>query len=357
MAVERIVARRARMFLLAAAALWVALAQALAETTVLRLNLPISPDGPVGENVSDFALQVRARTDGAVRIELQAKGRRYEEHEVIAAVGKGAIEMGAAPLNQLASDVALAAAFLQPFLFDFDALVQAATEPGSEIRGLLDAEILHRTKTRVLWVQPYGSSVMLSRSAPAAHPKAIAGFGVATPDDQVRRLMRSCGGVPFILPPAELFAEMRMGRVVATATDIMNVRERDLWRVADTITNLRFAPSLYLVVIDEKAWQRLSPEHRSIIGELAEEAQNLMWARFATIRAGAYAYAVQKGMKIVELARDDIEAWRICSAPLLEAYRELTGEVGQKLFAAYGKLRTRPCCREAPPGMQLGPPQ
>jgi C4-dicarboxylate-binding protein DctP len=339
------------------ASLWLCLLSALppafGETTVLRLNLPISADSPVGENVRGFALQAHAQTGGAIRIELLDKAQRFEEHEVIVAVAKGAIEMGATPLNQFAQDVPLAAAFLQPFLFDFDALAQAATEPRSEIRGLIDSEILRRTKTRVLWVQPYGSSVILSKTAPTTHPKAIANLGVATPDDQVRRLMRTCGGVPFILSPADLFAELQMGRVVAAATDIMNVRERNLWRVADTITNLRFAPSLFMVVINDTAWQRLTSEHRNVLSELAEEAQNLMWARFSRIRADAYAFAVQNGMRVVELAGADIEAWRACSAPLLLAYMEHAGDVGPKLFAAYGKLRTQPCCREAPPDTLL----
>jgi C4-dicarboxylate-binding protein DctP len=350
---SRAIARAHALFLLVAAVGLLALSPARAESTVLRFNLPISFDSPLGENIREFAVQVDARTSGALRIELAAEGR-YEEHEAIGAVGKGAVEIGAAPLNQFSRDVPLAAAFLQPFLFDFDALVQAATEPGSEIRGLLDSEILRLTGTRVLWVQPYGSSVMLSRTAPATHPSAIAELGVATPDDQVRRLMRACGGVPFILSPAELFAEMQMGRIVAVATDIMNVRERKLWRVSDTVTNLRFAPSLYMVVVNERAWQRLDREQRDLLRELAEEAQNLMWARFSRIRADAYAFAAEKGMRVVELSGNDIEAWRACSAPVLEAYMELAGDAGSELFAAYGRLRTRPCCREAPAYAPLG---
>jgi hypothetical protein len=65
-------------------------------------------------------------------------------------------------------------------------------------------------------------------------------------------------------------------------------------------------------------------------------------------RAEAYALAVEKGMRIVEPSADDVAAWRACSAPLLEAYMQRAGEAGPKLFAAYGKLRTQPCCREAP---------
>jgi TRAP-type C4-dicarboxylate transport system substrate-binding protein len=118
--------------------------------------------------------------------------------------------------------------------------------------------------------------------------------------------------------------------------------------VADTITNLRYAPSLFMVVINDKVWRKLTSEQREIFEELAQDAQAYMWARFATVRAEAYAFAVEKGMRIVELSKGDVEAWRACSAPLLEAYIERAGPAGPKLFSAYGKLRTDPCCREPP---------
>ena len=102
-------------------------------------------------------------------------------------------------------------------------------------------------------------------------------------------------------------------------------------------------------MINDKVWQKLSAEHQAILVELAEDAQNLMWARFAAIRQQAYVLAVQQGMRIVELTAEDVAAWRACSAPLLEEYSERTGQAGTKLFAAYGKLRsTDPCCRNAP---------
>jgi len=319
-----------------------------AQTTTLRLSLPIAIDSPIGQNIREFARQVEARTGGAIRIEFQGKDRRYEENEVVSAVASGAIEIGATPLNRFAYDVPLAAAFLQPLLFNFDALVEAATRHESEIRALIEAEILYWTNARVLWWQPYGSSVIFSSRTPATNPTAIAARAVGTPDDQMRELIRVCGGTPHLVAPSDVFTELQKGTIQAAATDIMNVRERDLWRVADTITNLRHAPSLFMVVINEKAWQRLSPAHQEILSEVAQDVQGYMWARFATIRAEAYAFAVQKGMRIVELPADDVAAWRACSAPLLEAYMERAGEAGPKLFAAYGKLRTEACCREAP---------
>jgi C4-dicarboxylate-binding protein DctP len=316
--------------------------------TTLRIALPVSIDSPAGLNIREFARQVDARTSGAVRIELQGKGRSHEEHAVMYAVAAGTVEMGAAPLDQLAHQVPLARAFLQPFLFNFDALIQAATTQESEIRGLIESDILSWTRMRVLWWQPYGSSVLFSKGALATNPRAIAKRAIGTADNQSRDLFTICGGSPRLVAPADVFAELQKGRIDAAAIDLMNVRERDLWRVADTITNLRHAPSLLMIVVNGNAWQRLSAEQQEIFTELAQDAQAYMWTRFSTIRAEAYAFAASKGMGIVDPPAEDVAAWRACSAPLLERYLDRAGDDGPKLFAAYGRLRTNACCREPP---------
>jgi C4-dicarboxylate-binding protein DctP len=332
-------------------------AAARAQDTVLRLSLPISLDSPTGQNMREYARQVRARTGGALRIEIEGAIRRYEEHEVLAAVASGAVEIGTAPLTQFTRDVPLCASFLQPFLFNFDALIEAATRPGSDIRTLVDREILRRTGTRVLWWEPYGSSILVSRKLPINDPVQIVVRPVGVADEQARGLLDMCGGLSQTVPPSEAAAALQKGAIAALATDIMSVRERELWRVADTITNLRYAPSLFMVVINEQAWRKLTPEQQEIVTELSEDAQSYMWARFATVRAEAYALAAEKGMRIVQLRPEDIMAWRACSAPLLETYLERAGALGSKLFAAYGKLRTQPCCTDAPEDVATSAPR
>jgi C4-dicarboxylate-binding protein DctP len=323
-----------------------------AQTSTFRLGLPVASDSPTGHNIREFARQVAARTGGAVKIEIQAQSQHYDEEGVLSAVASGALEMGATPLSRFARDVPLAGAFLQPFLFNFDALVEAATNHDSEIRALIDAEILGRTSARVLWWLPYGSTVLLANNIVTANPAAIATRLIGTPDKQMRDLIRVCGGAPTPVSPTSLYPALLDGTVEAAAADIMNVREHDLWRVASTIVDLRHAPSLFMIVINDNAWQKLASEHRALLAELAEDAQALMWARFAAVRAQAYAFAVQRGMRIVELLPDDVAAWRACSAPLLEEYAQRAGDAGLKLFTAYGKLRTAPCCRDAP-GMEM----
>jgi hypothetical protein len=53
-------------------------------------------------------------------------------------------------------------------------------------------------------------------------------------------------------------------------------------------------------------------------------------------------------MQIGPLRAEDVEAWRACSVPLLEAYTERVGESARMIFAANDRLRTDRCCREPP---------
>ena len=62
----------------------------------------------------------------------------------------------------------------QPFLFNFEALIRAATSPDSEIRTLIDQAVVERTGVRVLWWQPVGGTVFFSKGKAVTEPHAIA---------------------------------------------------------------------------------------------------------------------------------------------------------------------------------------
>jgi C4-dicarboxylate-binding protein DctP len=327
----------------------VAQPKAAVQTRTLSLSLPVSAGNPISQTIDEFRREVERRTDGALKITIDGKARHYEDNEVISAVSSGAIEMGATSLNQFAYDVPLAGVFLQPFMFNYDALVRAAAKPGSEIRGLIDDEILYWTNTHVLVWLPRGSTVIFSRRVPDLNPAAIVSRAVGAPDDLTKELTRACGGTPHLVPTSDLYSALEKNSIQVTMTDIFGVTERDLWRVTDTIVNTKHSPSLFIVVINDKVWDSLSEGHRHILTEAAGALQARMWDLFAKIQADAYAFATSKGMKVYELPPRDIVAWRECSAPLLESYVDRIGELGPKLFSAYGRLRTDPCCNNASP--------
>jgi TRAP-type C4-dicarboxylate transport system substrate-binding protein len=70
--------------------------------------------------------------------------------------------------------------------------------------------------------------------------------------------------------------------------------------------------------------------------------------RVAESERQVYSVAREKGMKIVNLAQHQVAEWRACSSDILLNYMETSGEVGSRLMASYGRLRTQPCCSAAP---------
>jgi C4-dicarboxylate-binding protein DctP len=341
---------RTALFILLALLISAPALHASEEAKTLNLALPDSADKSVRDVAAEFKKAVESQTGGAVTIELDQTAS-YGDNEIVSVAAAGTVDIGGTSLSQFAYDVPLAGVFLQPFMFNFNALVRAAARPDSEIRALIDEEILYWTNTRVLWWQPYGSNVIFSKGG-LADGVSITGLPIGSPDDQSKELTRACGGNAYLIPTAQLHAALESGQIRAAMTDILGVKVHDLWQVADTIVNTQHAPSLYLVVINDRVWNGLPPGQQDILIKVAKDIQAQTWERFVAIEKNAYELAMKKGMKIHDLTPQDVEAWRACSSPLLESYMERIGEPGQKLFIAYGKLRTDPCCQEAPSGKQ-----
>jgi C4-dicarboxylate-binding protein DctP len=240
--------------------------------------------------------------------------------------------------------------FGQPFLFNFDALMREAVSPDREMRGLLDKAVLEATGARVLWWQAYGQSLFFSKGRDTKTPAAIRGQKIRVVGKDMEAFIKYCGGIPAQIVASKQNEALKDGTVDMAMTGITGVTAREMWKVTDTVTRTEHAPLQFVVVINEKVWQSLSEGHKAIIGTVARKAEQDLQQHMADIEAEAYAFARAKGMKIHELTPDEVAEWRACSAPVLDDYMSKTGELGQHLLAAYGKLRTDPCCSSGPSG-------
>lgn len=139
-----------------------------------------------------------------------------------------------------------------------------------------------------------------------------------------------------------------MTRAIMTAA--IAVETRDFWKVADTITRTDHAGIEFLLIINTKVWEGLSDEHRAVVRKAAEKVEREIRGRAALLEAKAYAYARSKGMTVHELSPDQVAEWRACSAEVIDSYMSRGGELVRNLLAAYGRLRTHPCCNTGPVG-------
>jgi TRAP-type C4-dicarboxylate transport system substrate-binding protein len=323
--------------------------EGLAQPRELRITVQ-TPKGSINnDNLELFNKRVETATEGALKISIHVG--LVEDSQVIKAVAAGRVEMGGSRIGHFAEAVPAIGIFLLPFMFNLLPVQDAALQTDSPFRRPLDSAVLEKTGARVLWWSPFGTSIMASKSVPITSPAAMAGKTVRTYDKISETLVRSCGGIPVYLGGTEQYNGYKTGKAVAGQMGITFVVARRMWEVLDTVADTRHFADGMLILINEPVWQSLLPEHRRIVAEAAAEAQKAILVDLQKREIEGYALAAKNGMKVHEITPDEVAEWRVCSAPVLEAFMSKSGELGQRLMDAYGRLRTQPCCSGGTPGV------
>jgi C4-dicarboxylate-binding protein DctP len=182
-------------------------------------------------------------------------------------------------------------------------------------------------------------------------PAALVGKTVRTYDKISATFVKNCGGVPVYLGGTEQYNGYKSGKAAVGQAGITYVVARHLWDVLDTLANTRHFADGMLILINEEVWRSLPSDHQRILQDAAVEAQKAILADLYRREAEGYALAAKNGMKVHEVTPDEVAEWRVCSAPVLEAFMSRSGELGQRLMEAYGRLRTQPCCNAGTPGV------
>lgn len=326
-----------------------------AEPVKLGVTIQVSTVSPLGRNVADYKAAVEAASRGGLTLEIFDKAQRFVDFQVPQAVGSGAIEMGMAQLGLYAKDVPAVEIFQQPFLFDSDTLTREAARPDSEIRKLIDAQILEKTGARVLWWQPYGETVVMSKNGAVSSPAAMQSRNIRAVDSVAAEFVNLCGGKPQVISGSKMLDALQTGKVDAVMTGVLGVQERELWKETQYITRLRQSVLLFTVIVNEKVWQGLPSETQALMVKEARKAEDNYWNSFAQDEASAYRFSLGKGMIVKEITSDELAEWRICSSDLVERFVEKLGDTAASLMTAYGRLRVGPCCDQDAPQSSLRP--
>ena len=169
-------------------------------------------------------------------------------------------------------------------------------------------------------------------------------------DEISAKFIGMCGGTPHIISDGKQAEAFDMNLVDSSVASVATLNSDELWRRIGTITKIGHSENLFLVIINEATFKSLSAKDQERLLAAARKAEDSVWEKYRAFEAKTYELAVSKGIKVQELSADDTIAWRVCSSSILESYMDQAGELGAQLFAAYGKLRTDPCCNSQAQG-------
>jgi C4-dicarboxylate-binding protein DctP len=333
---------------------WLLAPDAAAQDVKLRVALQGPATSPFyGVTLTRLKEEVERRSDGTLSLEIIDKGRLFGDRQMVDAVSSGGVEIGITA-SQIFVGRAPSLAFLDlPFLFNFQALTDAAARPGSEIRRLIDATVLAEVGVRILLWQSVGNTHFYSKGRDVADVERLKDQRVAVPGKALEDFIVRCGGRPTTFATDKFADRIREGTVDMALMTLGGNRNFRLWEVQDTITLTTHAAVEFLLVINEGTWRALSPGHRTAMTEAIRIVEPEARARVAEIEAASQRFAIDKGLKLVQLTPDQVAEWRACSAEMVADYMEKNGEQARRLMAAYSKLRTDPCCSKGPSELEF----
>ncbi len=315
-----------------------------ADTPVhIRLSTQSPPNMPVMQVLRHFKERVESESKGGVAIEIFNSGKLYSDDQIGKAVTAGAVEMGYVNLAQYANTVPGVDIFQAPFLFNSEALLTAARAPGSGIRKIIDDAIDTDAQARVLWWISQGQMVVLSRGPSIGDPERIAGRTMRAVGPVSEAFVASCGGVPKKIQVTDMPRVYEQHEVDIGMHAITGVAAYKLWTAFDTLTRTNHASAQFVVVINGKFWNGLTKEQQAIVAGAAQAADPEAASQIAENEVAAYGQIAQSGrLKVVDLTDEELVLWRICSSDVLTQFMDRTGSRGEKLMAAYARLREQP---------------
>jgi C4-dicarboxylate-binding protein DctP len=322
---------------------------AAAQQTKIRatLQLPIT-DVLLGKSLSTFKAEVEKRSGGEITVEIFDKGKLFTDDETVEAVASGKIEMGVAGFNQFAQRIPGIDIMEQPFLFNFEAVVKGAARPGSPIRLLVDDAILKKVGVRVLSWQGVGNQIFISKGKPTLDPEDIKGLKIRVFSPTHEQFVKQCGGIPVMVGANKTPDAFKSGEIEMATGASSLIANRQLWTLTDKITRTLHAPIEFFFIINEKVWESLPEAHRTVLQEVARDVEVQHRENATKIEAGLYERFKEKGMTVHDLTADQVADWRACSAGVMETYITNDNDLARQLMAAYGRLRTDPCCTAGP---------
>lgn len=307
--------------------------------TKLRITTQLPLTTPLGQNLVRFKEIVEAESGGEVAVEIYPAAQLFTDKEVPAAVASGQIEMGSASLARFAGTIPAVDIFNVPFLLNTTELVRAATAPGSPVRGPLDAAMTAKG-ARPLWWQPYGLSILMTRDTVVRRPEDMDGLKIRTFGKALELFVNHVGGAATNIGGSRQYLAYERGTVDGGMTGMQSVSERKLYQVMNNLTVTNHTNIEFIVLINERVWQRLDPAQRAIVEAAARRVEIEMRDGLAAIEAEAYELAAANGMAIHRLTDDDIAAWQAATHELRQVYAEAAGALGAELLAAADGLRS-----------------
>jgi TRAP-type transport system periplasmic protein len=309
--------------LLAVAAVALTATGANAQTT-LRLGHGLGPQAPYGVGAAYMQKAVAERMGGRYKLELFPDFQLGGEREMTEGAQLGTIDIvttSTGPVGNFVPDTLITDI---PFLFRDYAHARAVLD------GPIGQAILDKCPAKGLiclaWSEN-GIRHMTNNRREVGSPEDAKGLKIRTMENPFHmQAFRTIGVLPTPMAFPELFSALQQGTVDGQENPIGNIVAAKLYQVQKhlTLTGHLYSPAM--VLMSPAAYNKMTPEDRKLIVEIAREGAKVTRARVEQLEKEGLQELRKVGMQIRELSPAEKEAFKKAMAP---AYADFAKRFGQ----------------------------
>ncbi|WP_157384505.1 TRAP transporter substrate-binding protein [Nitratireductor soli] len=244
-----------------------------ASAAALKLGGVHAPNSFEIQALKKFAELTSEKSDGTVTVTVYPAGQLGDERSMIDMINTGAIDMFAnvADWNQhLVKDFAVLS---MPFVFEN--LDHLKAFQASDTYAAMKEQMLTQKNVRILADNWYRLPRVLLTRERVASIDDVDGKKLRMPDiESFISTWSAFGAKPTIIPFAEAFLALKTGIVDGMEAPLSSVYAQKFYQVAPHITMTNHGLAPFNIMMNENAYQQLTPGERETLAQAALEAGN-----------------------------------------------------------------------------------
>ncbi|MEZ5643674.1 MAG: TRAP transporter substrate-binding protein [Burkholderiaceae bacterium] len=263
-----------RRSLLALAAACAFAAPALAQKTIeWRYGHMNPPNSAAGQQAQWLSEEIAKRTGGAVKVTVYPSSQLGKLQELAEAVSTGTIALSHNTAAAIGSLHEPFAALDTPYLYrDVDHLMKVM-DVNSPVMKTLNEGLVQDAGVRVLYAYYFGTRHLTTNKA-VKSPADLAGQKIrAIPFPIYMTTVEAMGAVPVPVDWSEVPTALATGKVNGQENPVNVVLSSKLYESQSHLMQTGHIMNAQVIVVNERAWQNLSPQLREQISAAAAEVR------------------------------------------------------------------------------------
>lgn len=296
-----------------------------------KLGHIFNPTHSINVTLEEFAKNVEAATNGEIKFSILHSSVLGGDVEMLSQLVMGSLDGCALGGIGIFENFNTAAAIDEvPFLFPDSAAAHKAQD--GKFGQLVAEKIVEPQNLQCLGYMENGFRNFTNNKRPIVKPEDMRGIKFRSAPIPLRiRMFQALGADAIPMSFAELFTALQQGTVDGQENPLPMIESSKFNEVQKYLSLSGHIYTTVPLLINNRAWQSMSPEHQEIVrGEMrkAVEKQRLMAAE---AEARLRAELAEKGMEITEI---DKAAFVAAVQPVWEEYTDKNGKLGRDLIDA-----------------------